>query len=236
VVNITVGNAIINGTIDGGGQTTADTISFNGNATQAEVNAAQAFVGCNPCAGTLTAGGQSYTFLNFEAFINLLTVIAAGGGGGGQVVTVSFDSGSLAPSGPQVICDDGAVKVFHLPDGDVEVFSGFSSALPNGFLVGRVFSAQIPNVLRFQDRGPRNPGWYVGLTHQGGGSYIGQAYDQFNNPIGGGCHFDGPSSSSFVINANQQATGNSQQRISQLEAENAALEARIAELEALLNQ
>jgi hypothetical protein len=101
--------------------------------------------------------------------------------------------------------------------------------------VGRVFSAQIPNVLRFQDRGPRNPGWYVGLTHQGGGSYIGQAYDQFNNPIGGGCHFDGPSSSSFVINANQQATGNSHHRISQLEADNAALEARIEDLEALLN-
>jgi len=131
VVNIKIGSQV-GGTIDGGDDT--DTLNFTGTATQADIDAINTVIaGCgNPCGGTVSAGGQTYNFANFETLQNLLTLFVDAG----LDVSVFLDGAPSAPATNE-ICT-GAVKVFRLPNGDLEVFSGFDILVPNGFLVAKI--------------------------------------------------------------------------------------------------
>ncbi|MEZ4666784.1 MAG: hypothetical protein R3E39_02490 [Anaerolineae bacterium] len=84
-----VAGATITGVISGGNVAgDNDTLIFSGTTTDAaEYNQVQAFVGCNPCAGTVTVGGQTYTFQNFEQLVNLLTLVIPPGTSAPVVIT-----------------------------------------------------------------------------------------------------------------------------------------------------
>lgn len=84
----------------------------------------------------------------------------------------------------QTVCNNSQVKLFRLLNGEVEFYSGFHLRTPNGFLVGRVQVNQLPRVLRFQDRGGFNPGWYVQVTPNTQGFHTGHVYDNHGNLIG----------------------------------------------------
>jgi hypothetical protein len=142
-------NSLVVGTMDGGPD--FDTLTFTG-PTDDEAGWAQvqAFSNCNPCAGTITLNGRSYTFTNFEALRNLLTLIGRGQLDGGPVVY------------PKLICDDGYSKVFTLANGDLEVYSGFDLRPVNGFLVAKITALQLEQGLsRHQNPAAANPGWYT---------------------------------------------------------------------------
>jgi hypothetical protein len=123
-------------------------------------------------------GGVLY-FTNFEKIqVILLQVLAAQG--------ISVD----IPAGPQVICDDGRVKVFKLPNGDVEYYSGFDRVnVPNGFMVARVSLLDLANGVRTFPAAAQTPnplGWRVVIT-QTGNTLSGQVVDADGNPVGGAC-------------------------------------------------
>ncbi len=82
-VTVIVGSDV-GGTISGDAGT--DTLTFSGSTSdEAGYNQIQALVGCNPCAGTVTLDGQSYTFNTFEQLVNLLTLISQQSSGPVQV-------------------------------------------------------------------------------------------------------------------------------------------------------
>jgi hypothetical protein len=122
-------------------------------------------------------GGVLY-FTNFEKIqVILLQVLAAQG--------ISVD----IPAGPQVICDDGRVKVFKLPNGDVEYYSGFDLLAPNGFMVARVSLLDLANGVRIFPTSAQTPnplGWRVVIT-QTGNALSGQVVDADGNPVGASC-------------------------------------------------
>jgi hypothetical protein len=122
-------------------------------------------------------GGVLY-FTNFEKIqVILLQVLAAQG--------ISVD----IPAGPQVICDDGRVKVFKLPNGDVEYYSGFDLLAPNGFMVARVSLLDLANGVRTFPTAAQTPnplGWRVVIT-QTGNALSGQVVDADGNAVGGSC-------------------------------------------------
>jgi hypothetical protein len=122
-------------------------------------------------------GGVLY-FTNFEKIqVTLLQVLAAQG--------ISVD----IPAGPQVICDDGRVKVFKLPNGDVEYYSGFDLLAPNGFMVARVSLLDLANGVRTFPTATQTPnplGWRVVIT-QTGNALSGQVVDADGTPVGGSC-------------------------------------------------
>jgi hypothetical protein len=122
-------------------------------------------------------GGRLY-FTNFEKirFILIETLAAQG---------VSVD----IPAGPQVICDDGRVKVFKLPNGDVEYYSGFDILAPNGFMVARVSLLDLANGIRTFPTATQTPnplGWTVVIT-QTGNTLSGQVVDENGNAVGASC-------------------------------------------------
>jgi hypothetical protein len=80
-ITIEVG-ATITGTISGGNVAgDFDILTFTGSTSdQAGYAQLQALVGCNPCSGTVTIDGYTYTFTNFEQFVNLMTLVVASSG------------------------------------------------------------------------------------------------------------------------------------------------------------
>jgi hypothetical protein len=123
-------------------------------------------------------GGVLY-FTNFEKIqVILIEALAA------QGISVSL------PAGPQVICDDGRVKVFKLPNGDVEYYSGFDRVnVPNGFMVARVSLLDLANGVRTFPAAAQTPnplGWRVVIT-QTGNALSGQVVDADGTQVGGGC-------------------------------------------------
>jgi hypothetical protein len=80
-ITVEVGATIV-GTISGGNAAgDNDLITFTGTTgDQAGYAQLQALVGCNPCSGTVTVDGQTYTFQNFEQLQNLMTLIGAAQG------------------------------------------------------------------------------------------------------------------------------------------------------------
>lgn len=121
--------------------------------------------------------GSTYVIINFEQIVVIALAILEEQG---------FDISM--PPGPQEHCSDNLIKVFKLPNGDVEYYAGFAQVnVPNGFLVGKVSLSQLAaGVRRFQDRGPLNPGWYV-VIREDGNALKGQVYDQNNKPVGMEC-------------------------------------------------
>jgi hypothetical protein len=124
-------------------------------------------------------GGVLY-FTNFEKIqVILVQVLAAQG--------ISVD----IPAGPQVICDDGRVKVFKLPNGDVEYYSGFDRVnIPNGFMVAKVTLVDLANGVRTFPTAAQTPnplGWSVVIT-QTGNTLSGQVVDENGAPVGKSCN------------------------------------------------
>jgi hypothetical protein len=120
-------------------------------------------------------GGVLY-FTNFETIQIVLVQVLA-------------QQGIVLSSGPQVICDDGQVKAFKLPNGDVEYYSGFNRLPPNGFMVARVSLLDLANGVRTFPRAGQTPnplGWTVRLT-QTGNSLSGQVFDENGAPVGRAC-------------------------------------------------
>jgi hypothetical protein len=120
-------------------------------------------------------GGLLY-FTNFE---NIQVILL-------QIIGVAMD----IPARPQVICDDGRVKVFKLPNGDVEYYSGFDRVnIPNGFMVAKVTLLDLSNGIRDFPTTAQTPnplGWSVKIT-QTGNALSGQVYDENGNPVGNSC-------------------------------------------------
>lgn len=173
-VTILVGSSV-NGDINGGSD--VDTLIFKLEGDQATINAFNAYItanGINVASGALTFGGHTYTWSNFEDLQFLLSLIVAGDVEG---------LASFAPS-LQELCGL-PLKVFRLPNGDLQVYAGFDT-VPNGFLVGNISLAELANgTTRFQDRGEGalNPNWYVTVEVPQGIRYL-VVYNQANREIG----------------------------------------------------
>lgn len=141
-VIITVEEVTINGIVNGGAGT--DQLIFQGATTDAVGwNAVEALVGCNPCAGTVTIDGKSYLFQNFEQLLNHILLIALPQ----SVIAVEFGS---AVQYPMLLCDDGVVKVF-ATETHLEIYGGFASENPNGFLITAIASGEIQAGTQFQN-------------------------------------------------------------------------------------
>jgi hypothetical protein len=139
-----------------------DTLQFQGaGASDAEIATANTFAAsCNAvssCTGTLTFAGKTYTFDTFERLVILMQQIQQG---------IVPDGGTSAPSAPGVICE-GAVKAFRLPNGDVEIYSGFDVLAPNGFLVGVIPAGTVPSGQSFSNPGAPLAGWSVVFNADG---------------------------------------------------------------------
>ncbi len=164
----------INGTIDGGAD--IDTITFDIQAYADDASNAQAIADaiaaqCPDASNcTVVVNGFSYVVVNFE------------GPAGTRIILIT-----RARLHSTTICD-GDVKVMK-PNGAsyYDVFSGFSNDLPNGFWVGRVDAAQMPDMMNFQDKGPHNPGWYVGVTPAEDDLIVLQVRDAAGGAIGKPC-------------------------------------------------
>jgi len=148
IVTIRFGSQV-GGNIDGGPHTTGDTITFS--EVSEAVQAAIATQCPNPTACNINVNGFTYNVLNFENLAFLLAAIAEQLGIQGDVVITT-----------QEICT-GSVKVFRLPNGDLEVYSGFDLLPPNGFLVAKIpLAAQIVGGV-FSDPNAPIAGWTATL-------------------------------------------------------------------------
>ncbi|MCA0458714.1 MAG: hypothetical protein LCI00_32470 [Chloroflexi bacterium] len=79
---VTVGDgALVGNVIDGGDGT--DTLEFKFNDPDEGAAAAAILAGLSPAGGTVTFGGITYTWTNFEQLVAIFTTIGGGGGGGG---------------------------------------------------------------------------------------------------------------------------------------------------------
>jgi len=105
--------------------------------TPAELAIITAALG-NAANGTVNINGNTYTWTGFTIIGNNLVIMLPNN------ATVTFDGGAPAPNTttPGEICT-GAVKVFRLSNGDLEVYSGFDAAPPNGFLVAIIPAGQL---------------------------------------------------------------------------------------------
>jgi hypothetical protein len=129
------------------GEAGTDALEFTGiGGSPAELELGAAFAAnCNAtghCAGTLTFGGKTYSFDTFEKLLGLVSQIQQG---------VVPSEGASLPTGPQLICDS-LVKVFRLPNGDLEVYSGFD-VMPNGWLIGVIPIGTIAQGQAFTNEG-----------------------------------------------------------------------------------
>jgi hypothetical protein len=164
----------VQGLIDGGNDIDSFAINiqaFADDTTNAESIAASIAAQCPDTSNcVINVNGVVYVVMNFE------------GPAGTHIILLT-----PSPKKPKVICD-GDVKVIKTVDGQYyDVYSGFSNALPNGFWVGRVDTKQIPDVLKFQDKGEHNPGWYVGVTLVENNLMVLQAHDTAGGLIGKSC-------------------------------------------------
>jgi hypothetical protein len=96
-------------------------------------------------------GANSYTFLNFHQLVILLNQIQQG---------IIPEGGVSLPTGPVVICE-GAVKIFRLPNGDLEVYSGFDVLPSNGWLIGVIPAGTEPAGQIFSNPAAPILGWTV---------------------------------------------------------------------------
>src|SRR5690606_27382050 len=83
----------------------------------------------NAGGGSVTVNGQVYTWSGFDELVNALTLILQQNPEADIEITVE-ETPTATP-----YCADIAVQVFQQPDGSIDVYSGFSDADPNGFLV-----------------------------------------------------------------------------------------------------
>ncbi len=92
-ITIAVGATIL-GTISGGNiGGDNDLLTFTGTTNdQIGYDQLQALVGCNPCSGTVTIDGFTYTFQNFEQLQNLITLVVAIPGTPGAQIVIRFNS------------------------------------------------------------------------------------------------------------------------------------------------
>jgi hypothetical protein len=133
-------------------------------------------------------GGVLY-FTNFENIQVILPVILPPILAAQGIILDPGVFGPDAPAGPQVICDDGRVKAFKLPNGDVEYYSGFDVMAPNGFIVTRVSLLDLANGVRTFPAAAQTPnplGWRVVIT-QTGNTLSGQVVDADGTPVGNSC-------------------------------------------------
>jgi len=143
-VNLNNG-ATVGGQIDASGSNGIDTLNFNmiAQVTQAEKDAIDAFlINTNAGGGTITIVGNTFIWTGFTVLGNSIVFTISVPGGGTDTLSVIGPaipgSGTDTLSvGPQEICT-GAVKIFRLPNGDLEVYSGFDLLVPNGFLVAKI--------------------------------------------------------------------------------------------------
>ena len=101
-----------------------------------------------------------YEVREFESLVFLVQAIAEQLVASGEIVITT-----------QEICT-GAVKVFRLPNGDLQIYSGFDVLPPNGFLV-----VQIPLIDQvaggvFSDPGAPVPGWTAELVVSEGSTQV----------------------------------------------------------------
>ncbi len=166
---------VINGVIDGGTGIDSFQIDIDSsNSDPATANAIAAAIAsqCPDASNcTINVNGVVYYVTNFE------------GPAGTRIIVVT-----RAAKQAQVICD-GDVKVMKSVDEKYyDVYSGFSNDLPNGFWVGRIDPKLVPEVLKFQDPGKFNPGWYVRVTPIENNLMILQVYaGSDNHPYGKIC-------------------------------------------------
>ena len=168
-------SATINGDINAGNDT--DTLIFTGNATQTESDNLNALIPnvntCTPCVVTLN--GKPYTFTNFEALLNQLTILVAQTG---EPVAVGFGGSSLSIPDCHI---EGVVKVFSQGDRKV-VYAGFGDAFPNGFMVANFLPSEAIEGSRHDLTDPNTPNWYVKIEN---GAIV--VYDENNNRVNGDC-------------------------------------------------
>jgi hypothetical protein len=162
-----------------GAETAGDTLQFSD--VDEALEAAISLACPNPDAGcTITLNGFTYQISQFE-FLGFVRQ---------QLETQGFISLPAGPAGPRVICDDGRVKVFKLPNGDVEYYSGFNLVNPpNGFMVARVTPLDLSNGVRTFPTAAQTPnplGWSVNIT-QTGNAISGQVFDENGNAVGQAC-------------------------------------------------
>jgi hypothetical protein len=162
-----------------GAETAGDTLQFSD--VDEALEAAISLACPNPDAGcTITLNGFTYQISQFE-FLGFVRQ---------QLETQGFISLPAGPAGPRVICDDGRVKVFKLPNGDVEYYSGFNLVNPpNGFMVARVTPLDLSNGVRTFPTAAQTPnplGWSVKIT-QTGNAISGQVFDENGNAVGQAC-------------------------------------------------
>lgn len=125
------------------------------------------------CFWVFNLDGAFYDLRAFENFTSLLTFRAL--------------PGEFVPN-TQTLCEDGNIKVFRLPNGDILVYSGFALRAPNGFLVAKITPADlVARGVRFQDRGVENPGWYAEVNYSTPRSL--QVFNAAGQAVGSKCGF-----------------------------------------------
>jgi len=155
-------------------------LTFNmATADPAEYAAAlAALVPGNAGVGTLTFMGVTYAWQDFDELENLISLIVAAGGGSLEITINPVAQSNL-------ICDDGVVKVFRLPNGDADFYSGFAVRPVNGFLTGIVELMRFPTQRNFQDS--NSQGWFVNVFEDEQNGVWGQVHDDQGNRIGAPC-------------------------------------------------
>jgi hypothetical protein len=124
------------------------------------------------CDWTFVLDGVSYDLRNFENLTNSLVFRAR--------------PGEFVPS-TQTLCEDGNIKVFRLPNGELLVYSGFNLRA-NGFLVAKITPADLAaQVRRFQEAGRENPGWYAEVDYTAPRSL--RVFNAAGQTVGSKCGF-----------------------------------------------
>jgi hypothetical protein len=183
-VTVAVG-ATITGTISGGNVAgDFDILTLTGStADAAGYTQVLAFTGCNPCSGTVTIDGKTYTFTNFEQLVNLLTFTGTLPTTPATIV-ITFDPPKPPINDMTLICSSSNVMVYRLKTGEIEFY--YINA-PQYFLVAQVTNGALNNGQRiFAATSHTNPGWRVEISD----GYFGQVFDSNNNPVGTSCPFN----------------------------------------------
>jgi len=139
------------GTVDGGAD--FDTLTFQYESTSEDELAdfAALIASLNPAGGTLSFGGRTFTWVNFEDLQALLTLI----------ILEPVDG---PPSGQE--CSAINLRTFLTPDGFRQVYSGFE-LFPNGFLVAVYKRSDVMAGDSYALSDPSTPAWSVYLNPDG---------------------------------------------------------------------
>jgi hypothetical protein len=158
-VNLNNG-ASVAGVIDGNSGTSASsTLTFSMSTPNGVefANALATLIPGNGGSGTVTVNGEVYTWTDFDTLVNLIVLLVTDSDDD-VVINVIPNSDPASPT----ICDTGSVKVFHLPNGDLEVYSGFD-LLPNGFQVAAIPLVAQTNGATFSSPNAPIQGWTATL-------------------------------------------------------------------------